>query len=217
MPSKVINSTPVSVALYPFLLLLFAWDTKEHAWLTMCSSNAVGAHWAITAAHCTDNLDARMYMFSGVTNASCIWTSTPAKMYEDCGDVLEYIWAADEVHTHNKYDSITLKNDISLLYYKTPVHMSRYPRITNSTPPIGTNLTVLGYGRYQLGSFDLSDGLRKGIVFILDGRDYPGLGTILPGQLVAGNFADPNDPNDNEDTCQVMPFIFYSLFITTFE
>lgn len=111
---------------------------------------------------------------------------------------------------HPSYNHRTLINDIALLFF-SPTRATDNQSIASFCPlspgidffAQGSPVIITGYGTIQSGG-PTSPTLRVANIFIMKILDtyYSSSYTQHPGQFIAGDYQDLNNPDDNQDTCQ---------------
>ena len=111
---------------------------------------------------------------------------------------------------HPNYNTETLDNDIALLFLdKNPINDGikfvylPSERLSKKLYITGKLSIIMGYGTTQSSQINQPFNQKYALINILDKNkvEFPSE-WITDNMIVAGDYNDPTDPNDNEDTCQ---------------
>lgn len=159
-----------------------------------CGGSYIGKNVVITAAHCVDGLNT---------------TQIFARFNKNNLNHKGIYFTVKKIEVHPDYDSKTMDNDIAIIY------LHRYPsnyNVNNIFLP-DAELSKSIYNKYKY-AFIIGYGVNKeggnqpiklqgSLIRIMDKSqtDIPS-NWITENMIIAGDYNDINNPNDNEDTCQ---------------
>lgn len=150
-----------------------------------------------------------------VTAAHCVYKKYPQdlKILMNLSDTADYgydplttnVTNIVSIITHPFYNPNTFVNDIALLYFN-PTAENKKQSIAIIPPDemlaVGSPVLVAGYGTTTSGGLP-SKTLESSTMKIIDILDTQyDQNDKTDGNFLAGDFKDPTNPNDNEDTCQ---------------
>ena len=120
------------------------------------------------------------------------------------------VFKIKKILIHPNYNNFTFDNDIALLFLdKNPsdfgIKLIYLPneKLNKIIYQINKPGIILGYGITKFGTFNIPYQLKYSLIKILDKKNINiPQNELTQNMIVAGDFNNPNDPNDNEDTCQ---------------
>lgn len=163
---------------------------------TLCGCVRINENWAITAAHCVVGTYLDRRIFFGQSDVSDVRSNVSTPI------------VSSFVHPLYAPAHGGASHDVALLKLSSAPDSGsgfRLPFTDDYSAP-GTILTIAGYGmrheheQEEEGGTDFSL-LYEADVTVLDARDYPHLCVDEATELLAADFRDPKDPNDNVDSC----------------
>lgn len=160
-----------------------------------CGGNYIGDKKVLTAAHCVDQINDinNLKIVFHKQNLFSMGTSYQVK----------------KILIHQKYDKLTSDNDIALIYLEEepgvqPIFLPTPFLLKNNiyNHAAKDDCIIIGFGKTSMDS-DMSLYLKKANIGLMNIEDtnYPPE-YITENMIIAGDFNDPLDLNDNEDTCQ---------------
>ncbi|KAJ3652942.1 hypothetical protein Zmor_018865 [Zophobas morio] len=127
---RIVNGDEASLGQFPWQIGIYGRNSVGYYF---CGGSFISEEWVLTAAHCLDGaIGANIY-----SNATKISDSTKV-----VSQAIQFI-------QHEGYIADLLRNDIGLIRLKEPVQFNEYTKpvaLAIKDPPVGTNVTVSGWG-----------------------------------------------------------------------
>lgn len=159
METRIINGTKAGRSQYPFFVKLFISDTKNQT-MSTCGGSLISENVILTAAHCLSH-----------TKEIVVWAH--------CGYFNAKDTAGRQVHkskqtiVHERYDSITLQNDIALVILETAAKITDTVDVIkfscDYTPP-KLAMTVIGNGLVNNSRIEPDDLYWASLITISNGQ-----------------------------------------------
>lgn len=119
------------------------------------------------------------------------------------------VFRIKKIKLHPRYNNNNLNNDIAILYLHEDLRKYKINQIYLPTPELynfiykkNRECVIMGYGKDNFNG-NLTNKLQCSLINVMNIEQ-----TRLPSSwvnqnmVIAGDYNDPNNPNDNEDSCQ---------------
>lgn len=166
-----------------------------------CGGVKIGRGVVVTAAHCVDNLrPSRLRLLMNLSQSSPYGYSPQTST----------LVPVQSIVIHPSYDRNNIRNDIALISFRPTADTDRQstatlppPSSENEMTRIGAPAVIAGYGRMGMTG-GVSKYLHSAEIRVMDILTESQYNPIhkFPGNILAGDYEDPLNPNDNQDSCQ---------------
>lgn len=191
--SKIVNGKPVNNNMQK-KFNFFCSITSTNSNLPFCGASYIGNKIIITAAHCVD----------GIKPEQIVIRFNKKNLNHE-----GLKFSINKIKIHPNYNSQTLDNDIAIIYLNDNPSKYGIKQIYLPTEKLSESIykknkpaIIMGFGNKNFEGFQPKE-LQYTIIKIMNIDN-----TIIPkdwitkNMVIAGDYNDLNNPNDNEDTCQ---------------
>lgn len=197
----IINGVSTEASQFAFFVTLVISTTLNltQGWVRFCGGMYLGDRHVLTAAHCVfDKKVENIHILSGVTNIKSV-------LLENCtSGCYTSRHGVESMKVHEEFDPFEGINDIAILRLSSVgTAMTPIDIVTDqSYDYVGKRLSIIGFGKATTNATFASQFLRIADVTIMDPESYYlEFGLDSSKLLLAGDFRDPQDPQDNIDAC----------------
>ncbi|KAF4078730.1 hypothetical protein AMELA_G00184970 [Ameiurus melas] len=187
--NRIVGGQSASAGAWPWQVSLHSPVTRGH----FCGGSLINKDWVMTAAHCFERIG-----ISGLV----VYLGTQTQVGVNPNQITRKV---SKIIRHNKYNSITTDNDITLLLLSSSVTFTNYIRPVclagqGSSFPSGTQCWITGWGNIASGVWLPSPGvLQETQVPVINTTQCDNLlgpGVITKNMICAGLL------QGGKDTCQ---------------